>query len=157
MPRCNGGDRGCDIIPTRKRADFRMVIRCETCYRTCRMGKGLDKSRQMGGASKEVKCASSAEPRAWTRDELDRARTWVGKLQRRIAKAQREKKYNKVKALQHLLVTSRAAKMLAVARVGELLPICVLQGGVQQDRPHTHEPTHEVGLSQASEEKEVLD
>ena len=52
-------------------------------------------SRQMGGASKEAKCASSAEPRAWTRDELDRARKWVGKLQRRIAKAQREKRYNK--------------------------------------------------------------
>ena len=74
-------------------------------------------SRQMGGASKEVKCASSAEPRAWTRYELDRARKWVGKLQRRIAKAQREKKYNKAKALQHLLVTSRAAKITAVERV----------------------------------------
>lgn len=104
-PRCNAADRGWDIIPTRKRADFRMVIRCETRYRTCRMRKGQRMSRQMGGASKEAKCASSAEPRAWTRDELDRARKWVGKLQRRIAKAQREKKYNKVKALQHLLGT----------------------------------------------------
>ena len=74
-------------------------------------------SRQMSGASQEVKCASSAEPRAWTRDELDHARKWVGKLQRRIAKAQKEKKYNKVKALQHLLVTSKAAKKLAVERV----------------------------------------
>ena len=71
----------------------------------------------MGGASKEAKCASSAEPRAWTREELNRARKWVGKLQRRIAKAQREKKYDKAKALQHLLVTSRAAKTLAVERV----------------------------------------
>ena len=71
----------------------------------------------MGGASKETKCASSAEPRAWTSEELGQARRWVGKLQRRIAKAQREKRYNKVKALQHLLVTSRAAKILAVARV----------------------------------------
>ena len=117
MPWCNAADRDWNIIPTRKRADFRMVIRCETRYRTCRMGKGQDKSRQMNGASKEAKCASSAEPRAWTREELEQARRWVGKLQRRIAKAQREKKYNKVKALQHLLVTSRAAKMLAVARV----------------------------------------
>ena len=71
----------------------------------------------MGGASKEVKCASSAEPRAWTREELEQARRWVGKLQRRIAKAQREKKYNKAKALQRLLVTSRAAKITAVERV----------------------------------------
>ena len=74
-------------------------------------------SRQMGGASTEAKCASSAEPKAWTREELEQARRLVGKLQRRIAKAQREKKYNKVKALQHLLVTSRAAKILAVERV----------------------------------------
>ena len=71
----------------------------------------------MGGASKEVKCASSAEPKAWTSEELEQARRWVGKLQRRIAKAQREKKYNKVKALQHLLVTSRAAKITAMKRV----------------------------------------
>ena len=74
-------------------------------------------SRQMGGVSKEAKCASPAETRAWTRQELEHARRWVGKLQRRIAKAQREKKYNKAKALQHLLVTSRAAKILAVERV----------------------------------------
>ena len=91
MPRCNGGDRVWNIIPTRKRADFRMVIRCETCYRTCRMRKGQKSLKQMDGASKEVKCASSAEPKAWTSEELEQARRWVGKLQRRIAKAQREK------------------------------------------------------------------
>ena len=73
-------------------------------------------SRQMGGAYKEAKCASSAEPRAWTREELDHARKWVGTLQRRIAKAQREKRYNKAKALQHLLVTSRAAKIVEIGR-----------------------------------------
>ena len=71
----------------------------------------------MGGASKGAKCAPSAEPRAWTGEELVHARQKVSKLQRRIAKAQREKKYDKVKALQHLLVTSRAAKILAVGRV----------------------------------------
>ncbi|MBQ5476375.1 MAG: reverse transcriptase N-terminal domain-containing protein [Bacteroidaceae bacterium] len=74
-------------------------------------------SRQMDGASKEAKCASSAEPKAWTGEELGQARHWIGKLQRRIAKAQKGKRYNKVKALQHLLVTSRAAKILAVERV----------------------------------------
>ena len=81
------------------------------------MGKGQKMSRQMDGASKEAKCASSAEPKAWTGEELGQARHWVGKLQRRIAKAQKGKRYNKVKALQHLLVTSRAAKILAVERV----------------------------------------
>ena len=34
MPWCNAADRDWDIIPTRKRADFRMVIHCETRYRT---------------------------------------------------------------------------------------------------------------------------
>ena len=64
MPRCNGGDRDCNIIPTRKRADFRMVIHCETRYRTCRMGKGQKMSRQMNGASTEAKCAFSNVLRA---------------------------------------------------------------------------------------------
>ena len=39
------------------------------------------------------------------------------KLQIRITKAQREKRYGKVKALQHLLVTSFNAKALAVRKV----------------------------------------
>ncbi|MEI3104407.1 MAG: reverse transcriptase N-terminal domain-containing protein [Parabacteroides merdae] len=41
----------------------------------------------------------------------------VRKLQIRIAKAQKERSYNKVKALQHLLVTSFEAKVLAVRKV----------------------------------------
>ena len=60
-------------------------------------------SRQMGGASKEAKCASPAETRAWTSQELEHARRWVGKLQ----------------------------------------PTCVLQGGVQQDRPHHRFQVHD--------------
>ena len=43
------------------------------------------------------------------------------------------------------------------ARMGKLQPTCVLQGGVLQDRPHRHEPTHEVGLPQTPEEEEALD
>lgn len=39
------------------------------------------------------------------------------KLQIRIAKAQKEKRYNKVKALQHFLVTLFEAKVLAVRKV----------------------------------------
>jgi RNA-directed DNA polymerase len=41
----------------------------------------------------------------------------VRKLQARIVKAQQEKRYGKVKSLQHILVTSFSAKALAVKRV----------------------------------------
>ena len=33
MPFCNGTDRGCDIIPLRKQADFQLVVLDERTYR----------------------------------------------------------------------------------------------------------------------------
>jgi hypothetical protein len=33
MPLCNGADRGCDIIPLRKQADFQLVVADERTYR----------------------------------------------------------------------------------------------------------------------------
>jgi hypothetical protein len=33
MPLCNGADRGCDIIPLRKQADFQLVVADERIYR----------------------------------------------------------------------------------------------------------------------------
>lgn len=51
------------------------------------------------------------------RNRLRTMRTKVRKLQIRIAKAQKARRYNKVKALQHLLVTSFEAKVLAVKKV----------------------------------------
>lgn len=63
-------------------------------------------------------CASSAERKtSWKGIDLARCERKVRKLQVRIAKAQKERRYNKVKALQHLLVTSFEAKVLAVKRV----------------------------------------
>ncbi len=41
----------------------------------------------------------------------------VNRLQARIVKAQMEKRYNKVKALQRMLTHSQSAKILAVQRV----------------------------------------
>ena len=66
----------------------------------------------------QVECASSA-PRAtsWKAIDFQKCERRVRKLQIRIAKAQREKRYGKVKALQHLLVTSFNAKALAVRKV----------------------------------------
>ena len=66
----------------------------------------------------QAKCASSAERRtSWKKIDFSRCERKVRKLQFRIAKAQKEGRYNKVKALQHLLVTSFKAKVLAVRKV----------------------------------------
>ena len=43
----------------------------------------------------------------------------VSRLQERIVKAQEAHRYNKVKALQHLLTHSQSARILAVERVTE--------------------------------------
>lgn len=59
-----------------------------------------------------------AEP-AFSGCELARARCIVRRLQRRIVKAAQQRKWRKVKALQHLLTHSRSAKLLAVLRVTE--------------------------------------
>ena len=65
--------------------------------------------------------ASAGAPRdeaaLWTATDWSAARRTVRRLQCRIAKAVKEGRWNKVKALQHLLTRSRAAKCLAVHRV----------------------------------------
>lgn len=68
----------------------------------------------------KTKCASSRRGRpkgAWNSMDWDKLQAVVRKLQARIVKAQKEKRYNKVKALQRILTTSFAAKALAVKRV----------------------------------------
>ncbi|MDD3495377.1 MAG: reverse transcriptase N-terminal domain-containing protein, partial [Dysgonamonadaceae bacterium] len=50
----------------------------------------------------------------WTAINWYRCECRVRKLQARIVKAQKEGQWSKVKALQHLLVTSFHAKALAV-------------------------------------------
>ncbi len=53
----------------------------------------------------------------WARINWDRTRSEVRRLQMRIAKATKEKKWGKVKSLQHILTHSFYAKLLAVKRV----------------------------------------
>ena len=65
----------------------------------------------------KTKCASSHRVTAWTAIDWHRCECRVGKLQARIVKAQKQGRYGKVKSLQHLLVTSFEAKVLAVRRV----------------------------------------
>ena len=65
----------------------------------------------------KTKCASSHRVIAWTAIDWHKCEHRVGKLQARIVKAQKQGRSGKVKALQHLLVTSFEAKALAVRRV----------------------------------------
>ncbi|NVH78378.1 hypothetical protein FSB08_39985 [Paraburkholderia sp. JPY432] len=56
---------------------------------------------------------------AWNQINWDNVTAEVTRLQVRIAKATRERRWNKVQALQHLLTHSRNGKLLAVKRVTE--------------------------------------
>lgn len=61
--------------------------------------------------------ASSAKSRNWDCQPWDRIRQPVRRLQMRIAKAIKQKKYGKARALQWILTHSHSAKMMAVERV----------------------------------------
>lgn len=63
--------------------------------------------------------ASSAFPMTWSAIKWRTVKSHVRRLQMRIAKATREKRYGKVKALQWLLTHSFYAKLLAVKRTTE--------------------------------------
>jgi len=63
-------------------------------------------------------CASSQPAESkWESIDWNKCKCRVRKLQARIVKAQKEKRYGKVKSLQRILVTSFDAKALAVKRV----------------------------------------
>jgi len=61
--------------------------------------------------------ASLAKFRDWTSQPWDQLRQEVRRLQMRIAKAIKEKKYGRARSLQWILTHSHSAKMLAVQRV----------------------------------------
>jgi RNA-directed DNA polymerase len=63
--------------------------------------------------------AVSHEPEGWYDIDFKRAYRNVRRLQARIVKATQEGRWNKVRALQHLLTHSYSAKVLAVKRVTE--------------------------------------
>lgn len=65
----------------------------------------------------KTKCAPSADAKRWNSIDWEKCERYVRKLQLRIAKATKEGRWNKVKALRRLLVTSFYAKALAVKRV----------------------------------------
>ena len=61
--------------------------------------------------------APSSNEETWEEINWNQAETEVKRLQMRIAKAVREKRHGKVKALQWILTHSFSAKLLAVKRV----------------------------------------
>jgi RNA-directed DNA polymerase len=64
-------------------------------------------------------CAASRQPIDWHAIDWHKVNKTVKQLQARIVKATQEGKWNKVKALQHLLTHSFSGKALAVRRVTE--------------------------------------
>ena len=62
-------------------------------------------------------CAPADKAQCWESIDWKKAEAYVKKLQMRIAKAQKDGHYNKVKSLQWLLTHSFYAKALAVKRV----------------------------------------
>jgi len=78
----------------------------------------LKRMKKQQRSEAQAECASSANSGTlWKGIDFTRCERKVRKLQVRIAKAQKKGRYNKVKALQHLLVTSFEAKALAVRKV----------------------------------------
>lgn len=63
--------------------------------------------------------APSAKAPDWDQIDWKQAERVVDRLQARIVKATHEGRWNKVRALQHLLTHSRSGKLLAVKRVSE--------------------------------------
>ena len=67
----------------------------------------------------KAECAASNLERKWQTINWQELNKQVRKLQIRIVKATKEKRWNKVKALQHLLTHSFSGKAIAVRRVTE--------------------------------------
>lgn len=64
--------------------------------------------------------APSRPTEMWLQADWPRIKDEVKRLQERIAKATKEGRWGKVKALQRLLTRSHSGKMLAVKRVTEI-------------------------------------
>jgi RNA-directed DNA polymerase len=78
--------------------------------------------------------------RKWTSINWKTASKHVGRLQVRIAKAIKSKRYGKVKSLQWLLIHSYYAKILAIRRVtqnsGKNTAVWIVLSGKLRNRKH---------------------
>jgi RNA-directed DNA polymerase len=110
MPLCNGADRGCNITPLRKQADFQLVRVDERAYRN--FAGGIANERGAIYACRLRPLEAQWEQVNWSQCEFK-----VKRLQARIVKATQEGRHGKVKALQWLLTHSFYGRALAVKRV----------------------------------------
>ena len=111
MPSCNGTDTGCNIT----RPERVLTSNAGAPLRE-RLENLLWEGKQMA-AIERLAGASSAKGNRWKAIDWRAARNEVRRLQIRIAKAIRESRYGRVKALQWLLTRSFSGKALAVKRV----------------------------------------
>ncbi len=114
---CNGADRDENIIP---RANEQTSI---WSFMTRKFGKPRKETRQMAAntpaqTGTDAGAVSHVE-RDWDSIDWNAAHKNVCRLQMRIVKATKEKRWGKVKALQRLLTRSFSGKALAVRRVTE--------------------------------------
>ena len=79
--------------------------------------QNLQEMRKRQESAAPAACASSAEPNRWQSIDWAGCEREVRKLQVRIVKALKANRVGRVRALQHILVNSFAAKALAVRRV----------------------------------------
>ena len=111
MPGCNGRDRGCNItLPEREQTSVWSFFARE-------FEKFLKGVKQMN----RKLCAAPHAGQRWQDIDFANVEKCVKKLQMRIAKAAKEEKWGKVKALQWTLTHSYYAKVLAVKQVTENL------------------------------------
>ena len=96
--------------PTRKRADFRMVLLHEN---------NCDASTENCAEERQTAHARSGSTFDWRDTNWSDCHRRVRSLQTRIVKAWQEGRRRKVKALQRMLVRSLSGKALAVKRVTE--------------------------------------
>lgn len=105
-PVCNGPDTGCSL-PRPER---------EPTSAWCSVAREQGEPPEGGEQETAQAAAPPDDAEAWKGIEWSRAKDEVRRLQVRIAKAAREKRWRAVKALQRLLSRSQAAKVLAVRR-----------------------------------------
>lgn len=118
MPRCNAVDTDCKIIRRESEPTSVWSFLARKFGNVYKGGKQMTKST-IGNYSVAGFGAPPDDPMDWNQLDWKTISKEVLRLQTRIAKAVREGRWNRVKALQHLLTHSLNAKLLAVKRVTE--------------------------------------
>jgi RNA-directed DNA polymerase len=121
MPPCNGTDRGCNITLCESRQTSARSFITRTLDETTQEEKQMTAETPTTENAPDVDAAGASfhEVTDWHALDWESANHHVRRLQARIVKATKEKRWGKVKALQRLLTHSFSGKALAVRRVTE--------------------------------------